>query len=66
MTNKRQSRDEYILEEYKKARKENSINNTEDIIQDLVERVTLLEKKLKESEDWNAYIRHEEFDNRCG
>jgi hypothetical protein len=37
---KRQSRDEYILEEYKKARKENSINNTDDIIQNLIERVT--------------------------
>lgn len=44
---KRQSRDEYILEEYKKARKENSINNTDDIIQNLIARVTLLEKKLK-------------------
>ena len=63
---KRQSRDEYILEEYKKARKENSINNSDDIIQDLVERVSVLEEKLKESEDWNAYIRHEEFDDRCG
>jgi hypothetical protein len=44
---KRQSRDEYILEEYKKAREKNSINNTDDIIQNLIERVTLLEKKLK-------------------
>ena len=47
MTNKRQSRDEYILEEYKKARKENSINNSDDIIQDLVERVSVLEEKLR-------------------
>ena len=44
---KRQSRDEYILEEYKKARKENSINNTNDIIQNLIERVIVLEEKLK-------------------
>jgi hypothetical protein len=44
---KRQSRDEYILEEYKKARKENSINNTDDIIQNLIERVIVLEEKLK-------------------
>jgi hypothetical protein len=44
---KRQSRDEYILEEYKKARKENSINNTDDIIQNLIERVTVLEEKLR-------------------
>mgnify|MGYP003673662765 FL=1 len=44
---KRQSRDEYILEEYKKARKENSINNSDDIIQDLVERVSVLEEKLR-------------------
>ena len=47
MTNKRQSRDEYILEEYKKARKENSINNTDDIIQNLIERVSVLEEKLR-------------------
>ena len=47
MTNKRQSRDEYILEEYKKARKENSINNSDDIIQDLVKRVSVLEEKLR-------------------
>jgi hypothetical protein len=44
---KRQSRDEYILEEYKKARKENSINNTDDIIQNLIERVIVLEEKLR-------------------
>jgi hypothetical protein len=44
---KRQSRDEYILEEYKKARKENSINNTDDIIQNLIERVSVLEEKLR-------------------
>jgi len=44
---KRQSRDEYILEEYKKARKENSINNSDDIIQDLVKRVSVLEEKLR-------------------
>ena len=47
---KRQSRYEYILEEYKKARKENSINNTnntEDIIQNLIERVSVLEEKLR-------------------
>ena len=44
---KRQSRDEYILEEYRKARKENSINNTDDIIQNLIERVIVLEEKLK-------------------
>ena len=44
---KRQSRDEYILEEYKKARKENSINNSDDIIQDLIERVSVLEEKLR-------------------
>ena len=44
---KRQSRDEYILEEYKKARKENSINNSDDIIQNLIERVSVLEEKLR-------------------
>ena len=48
---KRQSRYEYILEEYKKARKENSINNTinntDDIIQNLIERVSVLEEKLR-------------------
>ena len=44
---KRQSRDEYILEEYRKARKENSINNTDDIIQNLIERVIVLEEKLR-------------------
>lgn len=44
---KRQSRDEYILEEYKKAREKNSINNTDNIINDLIERVIVLEEKLK-------------------
>ena len=64
MTLKRESRHEYILRKYKEVRPKGDINNTDDIIADLIDRVNILEKKLRESEDWNAYIRHEEFENR--
>jgi len=48
---KRESRSEYILREYKEAREKKNINNTDNIIKDLIERVNVLENKLRESED---------------
>ena len=44
---KRQSRDEYILEARKENSINNTINNTDDIIQNLIERVSVLEEKLR-------------------
>jgi len=48
---KRESRSEYILREYKEAREKKNINNPDDIIKDLIERICVLEQKYKESED---------------